>query len=77
MDGQITEQLIKTFTQSRVPILTVHDSYLVPEDYNRDLLAEMMKEYKAIGLEGKHLGGTGLASLDTDLAYTRFSNWVI
>ena len=31
----------------------------------------MMKEYEAIGLEGKHLGGTGLASLETDLAYTR------
>ena len=31
----------------------------------------MMKEYKAIGLEGKHLGGAGLASLETDLAYTR------
>ena len=71
VDGRITEQLIKTFTQSGVPILTVHDSYLVPEDYNRDLLAEMMKEYKAIGLGGKHLGGTGLASLETDLAYTR------
>ena len=71
VDGKITEKLIKSFTASNIPILTVHDSYLVPEQYNHDLFTEMLEAYKEIALEGQHIDADGLAGLETDLVYTK------
>ena len=71
VDGKITEKLIKSFTASNIPILTVHDSYLVPEQYNHDLFTEMLEAYKEIALEGQHIEADGLAGLETELAYTK------
>ena len=71
IDGRMTESIIKKFTADEVPVLTIHDSYMVPESYNHVLFSEMLVAFKAIGLEGKHLGGEGLSSLESDLAFTK------
>ena len=48
LDSQITEQLIKVFTyKHKCPILTVHDSYVVPFGYDRILYKEMQKAFTA------------------------------
>ena len=49
IDGQITEQLVKVFTYKyKCPILTVHDSYVVPFGYDRILFREMENAFEAI-----------------------------
>ena len=48
-DSQITEQLIKRFTyHHQCPILTVHDSYVVPFGYDRILHKEMQSAFELI-----------------------------
>ena len=42
-DSQITELLIQRFTDRGIPILTVHDSYIVPFGYDY-LLKQTMEE---------------------------------
>ena len=42
-DSQITEIIIQRFTQRGIPILTVHDSYIVPFGYDY-LLKQTMEE---------------------------------
>ena len=47
--SQITEQLIKRFTYHyQCPILTVHDSYVVPFGYDRILHKEMQSAFELI-----------------------------
>lgn len=41
-DSQITEKIVKHFTSISVPVLCIHDSYIVPEGYAGDL-REMMR----------------------------------
>jgi hypothetical protein len=41
LDSQITEELVDHFTRRGIPILTVHDSYIVPEEFVRDLRWQM------------------------------------
>jgi hypothetical protein len=41
LDGQITTRIIKHFTDKGVPILTVHDSYIVQSQYERELMDAM------------------------------------
>ena len=49
LDSQITEQLIKVFTyKHKCPILTVHDSYVVPFGYDRILYDEMEKAFEKV-----------------------------
>ncbi|MDC0162009.1 hypothetical protein OAI87_00240 [Paracoccaceae bacterium] len=48
IDSQITEELIKKFTFMGVPILTVHDSYLVPFGYDRILHREMQSAFEVV-----------------------------
>ena len=49
IDGQITEQLVKVFTYKyKCPILTVHDSYVVPFGYDRILYDEMEKAFEKV-----------------------------
>ena len=48
-DSQIAEQLIKRFTYYyQCPILTVHDSYVVPFGYDRILYKEMQSAFELI-----------------------------
>ena len=37
MDGRITAHIINHFTNKGVPVLTVHDSYIVDIDYQSEL----------------------------------------
>ena len=48
MDSQITEYLIKAFTDIGCPILTVHDSYIVPFGYDRFLHQQMQKGFEQV-----------------------------
>ena len=41
IDSQITERLIAYFTKRGVPMLSIHDSYVVPFGYDNDLIREM------------------------------------
>jgi hypothetical protein len=43
LDSQITEELVDHFTRRGIPILTVHDSYIIPEEFVRDLRRQMSK----------------------------------
>jgi hypothetical protein len=54
VDGQITERLIERFTYHyKCPILTVHDSYIVPYGYDYILRDEMKLAFEAItGMSG-------------------------
>jgi len=70
IDSRMTYNLINTFTNDQIPLLTIHDSYIVAEQHTEFLFSEMLKEWKAVALKGKHIKGTGLASIETDLAYT-------
>lgn len=49
VDSQITEKLIETFTYKyQCPILTIHDSYIVPFGYDRKLKEEMVNVFEAV-----------------------------
>ena len=49
VDSQITERLIKRFTRHyHCPILTIHDSYIVPFGYDRILHREMQAAFEAV-----------------------------
>jgi len=49
VDSQITERLIERFTRHyRCPILTIHDSYIVPFGYDRILHREMQAAFEAV-----------------------------
>jgi hypothetical protein len=59
IDSQITERLIKRFTYHyKCPMLSVHDSYLVPFGYDRTLHKEMCNAFfevtKMSGVNIKH-----------------------
>ena len=45
LDSQMTEALIEYFTDSKIPILTIHDSYIVPHDCATDLRDEMTRVF--------------------------------
>ena len=42
-DSRITEHVIKRFTERGLPVLTVHDSYIVHFSYH-DVLQEVLEE---------------------------------
>jgi len=49
VDGQITERLIERFTRHyQCPILTIHDSYIVPFGWDRILDREMQAAFEAV-----------------------------
>ena len=49
VDSQITERLIERFTRHyQCPILTIHDSYIVPFGYDRILHREMQVAFEAV-----------------------------
>jgi hypothetical protein len=47
-DSQITELLIQRFTDRGIPILTVHDSYIIPIGYDDILEQEMQNAFEAV-----------------------------
>ena len=49
VDSQITEKLIDRFTNHyECPILTIHDSYIVPFGYDKKLAEEMQVAFEQI-----------------------------
>jgi len=49
VDSQITERLIERFTRHyQCPILTIHDSYIVPFGFDRILHREMQAAFEAV-----------------------------
>ena len=49
LDSQITELLVERFTRHyQCPILTIHDSYIVPFGYDRILHKEMQAAFEAV-----------------------------
>jgi len=48
LDGQITTEIIKHFTDRGVPILTVHDSYIVESAYEQELMDVMQSVTRKI-----------------------------
>ena len=43
IDGRITSRIINSFTRSNIPVLTIHDSYIVPGGYEERLVEQMDK----------------------------------
>jgi hypothetical protein len=56
LDGQITERIINAFTDRDVPILTIHDSYIVPVDEEEALEDAMREAFEEVmGITGVRL----------------------
>jgi hypothetical protein len=49
IDSMIAEKVINTFTIENIPILSIHDSFIVPRDYKDMLTTVMTDAYKAHG----------------------------
>lgn len=47
-DGQITDRILSAFTEANIPILSIHDSYIVPLAHERKLKAEMRKAFAEV-----------------------------
>jgi len=45
IDSQMTEALIKTFTDDNIPLLAIHDSYIVPHEHATLLRSEMERVF--------------------------------
>lgn len=54
MDSLICEHIIRTLTEEEIPVLTIHDSFIVQEEH-KDRLAQVMKEAYQLSYEGKSL----------------------
>ncbi len=46
IDSDITHEVVKHFTQQRRPILTVHDSYIIPFDHTKELRQVMTETFE-------------------------------
>ncbi|MBT5036742.1 MAG: hypothetical protein HOM51_19700, partial [Rhodospirillaceae bacterium] len=47
-DAQITEVIIETFCNHNIPVLSVHDSYIVPEGYVDELISTMCIAFEKV-----------------------------
>jgi predicted protein tyrosine phosphatase len=45
-DSKIAERILKHFTRKKIVCLCIHDSFIVPEQYEDELIDIMRKEYK-------------------------------
>tara|TARA_Y100000588_G_scaffold384790_1_gene476790 strand:+ start:1208 stop:1549 length:342 start_codon:yes stop_codon:yes gene_type:complete len=45
LDSQITEEIVNYFTMRGIPILCVHDSYIIWKEYLQDLRFQMNKQW--------------------------------
>ncbi len=48
LDSQITEAILMRMTEQDTPCLPIHDSYIVPAQYEKQLLEAMMEEYRQV-----------------------------
>ena len=48
IDGRITEHIIEHFTTMGLPILTIHDSYIVPRGMEQELEERMAKAFEEV-----------------------------
>jgi len=48
IDAKIAELVIKEFVSRDVPVLAIHDSFIVPASFAHDLRAAMLSAYTAI-----------------------------
>lgn len=61
LDGRITAHIIRVSTDQGIPILTVHDSYIVPAQHERQLEAAMTEACeKELGIRGFTVKGEKL-----------------
>jgi hypothetical protein len=61
LDGRITAHIIKAFTNRGIPVLTVHDSYIVPLEHERLLERTMASACeKELGISGFNIKGEKL-----------------
>lgn len=59
LDSQITEKLISYFTDLNIPILAIHDSYIVPHGYSYLLIEQMKVACEAVtGVADVHVKHT-------------------
>lgn len=64
VDSQITEKLLRSFTYDlKCPILSIHDSYVVPFGYDKILRDEMIKAFEDV---------TGVANVKVEHTTTYF-----
>jgi hypothetical protein len=68
-DSRITEHVIKRFTERGLPVLTIHDSYIVHFSYH-DLLQEVLEEAFSMVT-----GMTGIRSERTGVAWADEASW--
>ena len=47
IDGRITTRIIEHFTRKKIPVLTVHDSYVIQSQYEQQLMNQMVYATKA------------------------------
>jgi hypothetical protein len=47
IDGRITTRIIEHFTRKKIPVLTVHDSYVIQTQYEQELIDQMVYATKA------------------------------
>jgi hypothetical protein len=83
LDGKIAEYIIDKFTQNNVPVLCIHDSFVVPrskDDFLRQTMNEAIINVTSQGLpkiDRKGLGLNEISSvkhLDRDLYLDRVNN---
>ena len=47
IDGRITTRIIEHFTRKKIPVLTVHDSYVIQSQYEQELIDQMVYATRA------------------------------
>jgi len=47
-EAQITEKIIEHFTQQGIPILTIHDGYIVAEQHKTELMDQMRSAFRTV-----------------------------
>jgi len=47
IDGRITARIIEHFTRKKIPVLTVHDSYVIQSQYEQELMDQMVYSTRA------------------------------
>lgn len=66
-DSRITEYVIRHFTNKNVPVLTVHDSYIINYAYGEELRVVLKEAYEnATGLETVKTTRTGVSQGDEE-----------
>ena len=51
VDGEITMNLIAEYTKLKIPLLAIHDSYVIEDKYHHDLWESMQNEYERVAIE--------------------------